>query len=81
MQSLLENVGAWGIGLVALGIGLWLIAWGIIDVGGALGGKNKEWGRALLGLVIGIVGGWIGWMGSSRILSLFKSNGQEIPIK
>lgn len=80
MQSIIENLGTWGIGLVALGVGIWLIIWGIVDIGSALGGKNKEWGKFLLGLGIGIIGGAIGWIGATRILSIFKSNGQEIPL-
>lgn len=79
MESTISELGKWAISLVSLGIGFWLIIWAFIDLGGALGGKNKEWGKAILAIGIGILGGFIGWWGVSNILSFFRSNGDEIP--
>lgn len=81
MGELIRTVGEWFIGLVATGVGFWLAIWGIIDIGSGLGGKNKEWGKFLLGLGIGIFGGFLIVVGGLKILALFKSNGQEIPLK
>lgn len=80
METVLTDVGKWAISLVSLGVGLWLIIWAFIDLGGALGGKSKEWGKAILAIAIGIVGGFIGWWGVSNILAFFKSNGDQIPL-
>lgn len=80
MESILNDVGTWLLGLVALAVGFFLIIRALIDLGGSLGGKNKEWGKAILALGIGIIGGFIGWWGVSNILSFFKSNGDQIPL-
>lgn len=80
MNSLIEGLGNWGLAIVAVGVGFWLAIWGIIDIGSGLGGKNKEWGKVLMGIGVGIVGGFFLVVGGAKILSLFKSNGQEIPL-
>lgn len=80
MESTIADVGKWAVSIVSLGIGFWLIIWAFIDLGGALGGKNKEWGKAILGIGIGILGGFLGWWGASNIISFFRSNGDEIPL-
>lgn len=80
MNAVIENIGTWAIGLVALGVGFWLIIWGVIDIGGALGGKTKEWGKLLMGLGVAIVGGFLLMFGGTKLLALFKSNGQDIPL-
>jgi len=80
MEDVVSDVGKWAISLASLGVGFWLIVWAIIDIGAGLGGKNKEWGKAILGIFIGIVGGFFGWWGAKNILSFFKSNGDEIPL-
>lgn len=80
MESTIADIGKWAISIVSLGIGFWLIIWALIDLGGALGGKNKEWGKAILGIGIGILGGFLGWWGVSNIISFFRSNGDEIPL-
>lgn len=80
MTRIIENIGVWGLGIVLLGVGFWLVWRSVLDIGSALGGKNKEWGKALIGLGIGILGGFLIIVGATRILSIFKTNGQEIPL-
>lgn len=80
MDSVINDVGQWALGIVALAVGFFLIIRAVIDLGGALGGKNKEWTKAILAIAIGIIGGFIGWWGVSNILSFFKGNGDQIPL-
>lgn len=80
MENVISDVGTWALSIVALAVGFFLIIRALIDLGGALGGKNKEWGKAILAIGIGIIGGFVGWWGVSNILSFFKSNGDQIPL-
>lgn len=80
MESTLKEIFEWGLNLVMIAVGSFLIIRGLIDVGGALGGRRKEWGSAIMGIGIGLLGGFIGWWGATNIIDFFKSNGDEIPI-
>lgn len=77
----LKNVGVWILNIIAVGGGLWLIVWGVIDLVSGLSGKNKEYGKVLLGIVIGVVGGFLILWGGNSILNFFQNNGAGIPIK
>lgn len=80
MIGILTKIGTWAISLATLGVGFWLVIWAVIDIGGALGGKTKEWGKLLIGLAVGIIGGFLMVFGGNKLLALFKSNGQDIPL-
>lgn len=79
MTNWVNNIGNWGLGLVALIAGLIMVIAGIIGIAGALSGKEKDWKKAAENIGIALLGGLIGWWGASSILSFFKSKGQEIP--
>ena len=79
MTSWLNNVGNWGLGLVALAVGIFLIIVAIISLAQALGGKDKQWGKALEGLAVGVIGGLLGWWGASSIISFMRRMGNEVP--
>ncbi|EPM6858982.1 hypothetical protein ACTPGW_002608 [Enterococcus faecalis] len=80
MTSVIENVGFWALNITLLVVGFGLIISGIFGVGSGLWGKNKEYTKAVIGLLIGILGGFLGWWGASNVLEFFKSNGQDIPL-
>lgn len=80
-QDWISNIGTWGLGLVALVVGLGLIGRGIMDLWSALGKENKEWSKALVGFIVGTLGGLIGWWGAKAIISFFQGNSSEIPKK
>lgn len=79
MEQWMVNIGTWIISLAALGVGIFLIVRALFDVREGLGGKSKDFGKAAIGIAIGLVGGFIGWWGGSNILNFFKNNGQQIP--
>ncbi|HIB1899782.1 TPA: hypothetical protein ACWWDF_002402 [Enterococcus faecium] len=79
MEDYINTVVLWGVGLVMVGAGGWIMGWAILGVGGALGGKEKEWGKAISSFLVGLVGGLIAVWGASNIISFFKTNGQKIP--
>ncbi|MBC2242235.1 hypothetical protein [Listeria booriae] len=81
MTDTLKTVGMWIVSIIAVGGGIWLIIWGIIDLVSGLAGKNKEYGKVLLGIGIGVFGGFLMLWGGSNIISFFQSNGSQIPIK
>lgn len=78
-SSWITTVGTWALGLVALAVGFFLLIRALLDLRSALGGDNKEWGKAVVGLFIGLIGGLIGWWGASSIISWFRNNGNTIP--
>lgn len=75
----IQNVGTWATGLVALAVGLLLIIRALLDVRAALGSENKEWGKACIGLFVGIIGGLIGWWGAEQIINWFKNDSAGVP--
>lgn len=81
MTDTITTVGTWGLGLALVGVGFWLMIWGIMDIGSGIGGKTKEWGKAGMGLFIGVVGGFLVAIGAVTIINWFKKGGSEIPLK
>ncbi|MGK3595490.1 hypothetical protein ACSLPC_28240, partial [Escherichia coli] len=63
----------------SLFVGFYLIGRALLDLKEGLGGKSKDFSKAGIGIVIGLVGGLIGWWGVNNILNFFKTNGQQIP--
>lgn len=79
MEQWIQTVGTWGLGLLLLACGFFLIGRAILDIRHALGSDNKEWGKAGLGLFIGLIGGLMTVWGASSLISWFQNNGQSIP--
>lgn len=81
MTDTVTTVGTWILGLALVGGGFWLMIWGVMDIAGGIGGKTKEWGKAGMGLGIGVVGGFLAVIGAATIINWFKKGGSEIPLK
>lgn len=79
MEQWMTNIGTFGLTIVALFVGFYLIGRALLDLKEGLGGKSKDFSKAGIGIVIGLVGGLIGWWGVNNILNFFKTNGQQIP--
>ena len=79
LSTWISHTGSWILGAIALGSGFALIISGIIVITLNLSGTSQSWGKAALGLVIGILGGLIGWWGAAAMVSFFKNQGKEIP--
>jgi hypothetical protein len=79
LSNWINHTGSWVLGAIALGCGFVLIISGIVVITINLMGTTQSWGKALAGLLIGIVGGLIGWWGASSMISFFKNQGKEIP--
>lgn len=77
--SWISNVGSWGTGVVALIVGVLLIIRALLDVRAAVGTENKDWGKAGIGILVGILGGFIGWWGAEQIIGFFKNDGADVP--
>lgn len=74
-----KNVLTWVLGIVLIVVGMFLIIRAVLDLRVALGSDNKEWGKAAIGVIVGVLGGWLAYMGTSSIISLFKATGNDIP--
>ncbi|WDA67447.1 hypothetical protein [Lactococcus lactis] len=81
MTDKIQTLGTWALGLVLIGGGFWAMIWGVIDIAGAAGGKTKEWGKALIGLGVGVLGGFLIFIGATTLINWFKQGGSEIPFK
>lgn len=73
------SMGSWGTDVVALIVGSLLIIRALLDVRSALGTDNKDWGKAGIGFLVGILGGFLGWWGASGIIAFFKNDGADVP--
>lgn len=79
MENWIQTVGTWAVGLIALAVGLFLIGRAVVDVRAALGGSTKKWGDAVIGVIVGVIGGLLGWWGASNIIGFFKTSGATVP--
>lgn len=79
MEGTLTTVGTWAIGLLLIGAGMFLVGRAILDVRAAIGKETKEWWKAVIGVFVGIVGGFMTIAGAQRILSWFQGAGSELP--
>ncbi|MTE03610.1 MULTISPECIES: hypothetical protein [Lactobacillus] len=79
MTDWITNTSSWGLGLVLIAVGLFLIAVGVLDLGRNLKGESKNWGGAIIGLVIAIIGGALTTWGATNFITFFKNGGQEVP--
>ncbi|EKZ0201717.1 hypothetical protein AAK913_12065 [Enterococcus faecium] len=79
MEQWITNVGTWVLSIVALAVGFFLLVRALLDVRSGLGADNKDWGKVAIGVVVGLVGGFIGYWGANNIINFFKTNGQQIP--
>ena len=79
METWITNVGTWVLSIVLLVVGFVLIVRAVLDVRAGLGEENKDWKTVGWGIVVGLIGGLLGWAGAQWILDFFKTNGQNIP--
>ena len=79
MTSWINNVGNWGLGLVLLAVGLFLIAVGAMDLGRNLKGESKNWPGAIVGVIIAVLGGLLTMWGATSFIGFFKGKGNEVP--
>lgn len=79
IMSWMENVGVWGIGAVALFVGLALIIRGLLDIRKGAGGASKEPATIAMGVGIMVLGGILGWWGGSQIRDFAKGLGTQVP--
>lgn len=79
METWINNIGTWGLGLVLIGVGLILIIRAVIDVGKALWKDNKEYGKAGIGFGIGALGTFLLYFGATSFIGFLKGLGNSIP--
>lgn len=75
----IRNSGSSILNVVLLAVGIVLIIRAFMDVGGALGKGNKEWGKAGIGLAVGLIGALLLGFNAQGAMSFFSGKKDVIP--
>lgn len=79
MLNWILNTGNWGIGLLLAAVGLGLIGVAALDMFKSVKGNPKNWAGFIIGLFIGLLGGFFLIVGATGFITLFKSKSNEVP--
>jgi hypothetical protein len=79
IMNYFQTSGNWILGLVMIVVGFGLVIAAVIDLWAGLGHTNKDFKKAGVGILVGIVGGLLMIWGTSGIIGFFKGLGQSIP--
>lgn len=79
MTSWINSTGSSILGWVLVAIGTVLVISAVAFGGIAIAGKEKQWGKFLENLAVGILGGLMLVWSAASLISFYKSKGNEIP--
>ena len=79
IAELIQTLGNTGLAWILLAAGLYLIGVAVKDLVANLSGKEKKWGGALSGILVGVIGGLMLVFSAAGIVSFFKAKGNDIP--
>lgn len=79
MLNWILNSGNWGLGLLLAAIGIGLIGIAAIDMFKSVKGDTKNWAAFIVGLLIGLLGGFFLVVGATGFINIFKSKSNEVP--
>lgn len=79
MTTWINSMGTSILGWVLVGVGTVLVISAIAFGGMAIAGKEKQWGKFLENLAVGILGGLMLVWSAASLISFYKNKGQEIP--
>lgn len=79
MLNWILNSGNWAIGLLLAAVGIGLIGVALIDMFKSVKGDPKNWPGFIIGLLIGLFGGFFLIVGATGFINIFKSKSNEIP--
>ncbi|WP_412771626.1 hypothetical protein [Ligilactobacillus murinus] len=78
--SLLKNLLNWGLGIVLVFVGGWLILVALFDLKAGLGKTgDKDFKTAGIGILIGAVGALLLYMAAQTWIGILKGAGDNIP--
>lgn len=77
--ALIKQIGLWGLGLVAIAVGIGIMIAGIVDVYRGLQGSSKDWGTVIKGVAIGIGGALLMVLGGTGVYNLYTQLSTSVP--
>lgn len=79
ITEFIQTLGDTGLAWILLAAGLILVGIAVKDLVVNLSGKEKKWGGALSGILVGVLGGLMLAFSAAGIVSFFKAKGNDIP--
>ena len=79
MTTWINSTGSSILGWVLVAVGTVLVISAVAFGGMALAGKEKQWGKFLENLAVGVVGGLLLMWSAASLISFYKNKGNEIP--
>lgn len=82
-QNTITKIKRWGeigLSIVLIACGSWLLIKAIMGFTSAIHGNNKDWGGAMIAVLVGIIGGLFLTAGATWAISLFQNMGNDLEI-
>lgn len=82
-QNTITKIKRWGeigLSIVLIACGSWLLIKAIMGFTSAIHGNNKDWGGAMIAVLVGIIGGLFLTAGAAWAISLFQNMGNDLEI-